>query len=67
MTQKLDHLPTDEDAEIRLSLAINARARPWIGTLMADSIDAQIMARLARTRRNNKRARAYPTEPGVMA
>lgn len=56
---KLDHLPTDEDADIRLSLRINQRARPWLATLLADETDAHITKRLLRTRRNNKRARAF--------
>ncbi len=59
-------LPTDEDIEIRLSLRINQRARPWLATLLADETDAHIMRRLARTRKNNKRARAYPEQPGAL-
>lgn len=55
---------TDEDVEIRLDRKINGNAHSWIHTLVADQIDADLMRRLARTRRNNKRARAYAEQPG---
>lgn len=62
-----DHLPTDLDTAIRLSLRINQRARPWLGTLLADEQDAHIMRRLLRVRRDNQRARANPELPGELS
>lgn len=58
-------LPTDEDMKIRLDRACNRHPHSWIATLRADERDAEIMRRLGRTRRNNKRARAFPEETQV--
>lgn len=57
-------LPTEEDIDIRLNRKINGNAHSWIRTLAADGRDADIMRRLARTRRNNKHARAHAEYPG---
>jgi len=67
MQPRLDCKPTDEDVEIRISLAINRRTRPWLHTILADEQDAHIFSRLARTRINNRRARAYADQPGALA
>jgi hypothetical protein len=36
-------------------------------TFGAEQIDADLMKRLSRTRKNNKRARAFPEQPGEVA
>ena len=36
-------------------------------TFIAEQADADVMKRLARTRRNNRRARAFAEQPGELA
>jgi hypothetical protein len=62
---------TDEDADIAGSLRYRRQGRgrgvhAFYRGVMAEAIDADIMQRLARTRRNNKRARAYAEQPGEL-
>lgn len=63
---------TDDDAlivrHLRYMREGNGRGvHAYYRNAMADTIDADIVHRLARTRRNNKRARAYADDPALLA
>jgi hypothetical protein len=52
--------------DLRYAKAKNG-AHATINTFIAEDHDADIFRRLLRTRRNNRRARAYPEQPGAFA
>jgi hypothetical protein len=59
MIPRLDLLNTTEDIDIRLDRETNQNAHAWIHTLLADDASFALMRRLVRTRKSNRRARAY--------
>ena len=65
-------LPTDEDSDILWRLAYRRQGRgrgvhAYHRNALAQDIDADIVARLMRTRRNNRRARAFADDPVMLA
>lgn len=63
---------TDEDSAITIGLCYRRQGNgrgvhAFYRNVMSETIDADIMHRLARTRRNNKRARAYADDLGMLA